>query len=206
MAATVWTPRRKWLGNLIPTLVWFPLTAIGLSLMVKQGEVVPLGVWLIVAATVGGWVVVNFFGLFENARMRNQLTRILTAKGTTLSDQRWFVGFASPKFSSAVDPHEDIGFLCLTPESLYFVSEERRVEVMRCDISEIRFRSNVHSVLLLGRWVSAEGKVQERPIRLMVEPREHSTLLRNRRESSNLFAHLEKWRKGDLLTPETSPP
>lgn len=183
------------MGNLIPALVWLPPAGFGLAIAAAKGDVTPTSIWLLVSASVLGWLTLNQVGLFENARMKAQLGRILQAKGTELPPEHWFVGFASPTYSSALDAHEDVGFLGLTPDRAVFVSETRELEILRADVTEVRFRGNVHSLLFLGRWVSIEGKVGPRSIRMTIEPREHRTLLRNRRASAELLVRLEEWRK-----------
>jgi hypothetical protein len=161
--------------------------------MAVKGEVMGWGLAWLAVGTVVGWLATNFFGLYQNGRMRTQLERILRAGGEHLEHEKWFVGFATPRYSSTLDPHEDVGFLLLEDDRLRFVSETRAVEVLRTDVRHVRFRPNVHSLLLLGRWVSVEGKVGEKPIRLMVEPREKRTLLGNRRAGAQLRVHLAKW-------------
>lgn len=200
-APTVWTGRRKWLGNLIPVLFWLPLTIAGIVVIVKSGEASPLGIGLLGAATVVGWLALNQFGLYENGRMKGQLARIIIARGDVGPEAHWFVGFATPRYSSALDAHEDVGFLWMEPDRVKFVSEVRTVEVARADVTEVRFRPNVHSLLFLGRWVAIEATVAGKPIRLTVEPRVDRTLLVNRRLSNELLARLEEWRKGPTTGP-----
>lgn len=183
------------MGNLVPAFFWFPLAVAGLVTMAVQRDPLGHGLWLLGAATVVGWLALNAFGLFETERMKRQLERILNAKGEPLDGERWFVGFATPKYSSALDPHEDVGFLLLRPGGLRFVSEVREVDVPISAVEAVRFRGNVHSLLGLGRWVSVEGKMDERPIRLLVEPREHKTLLANRKEGARLRKRLEDWKR-----------
>ncbi len=194
VAATVWTLRRRWLGNLIPALFWLPPALIGVYQILVKGQLMGSGVWYLVASTVLGWLSVNFFGFFENTKMRKHLERILETEGRDLGGEHFFVGFATPKYSSMVDAHEDVGFLRILPDRLAFLSETRNVELYKSDIVAIRFRPNVHTVVGLGRWVSVEGKVGEQPIRLLVEPRERPTLLGNLRYSTELRAKLVKWR------------
>ena len=193
MAPTVWTPRRKWLGNLIPALFWLPLGAVGLFKMIKKLEAFGPGLWFLIAATALGWLALNQFGLFENFKMKLQLQRILAAKKEFPDGDKFFVGFASPSYSSAIDAHEDVGYLFLLPDSLKFVSETRKVDLARADIKSVRFRTNVHSLLLLGRWVSVEGEIAGKPVRMSIEPRERRTLLQNRRFSKQLRARIQKW-------------
>jgi hypothetical protein len=182
------------LGNLIPALFWLPPAAIGIYQVIVKDQFIGTGLWLLVLSTILGWLSVNQFGFFENRKMRKQLERILEVDGRTFKGDQFFVGFASPKYSSMLDAHEDVGFLRLMSDRLIFVSETRNVEVMKSDITGIRFRPNVHSVVGLGRWVSIEGKVGEQPIRLLVEPREKTTLFGNRLYGSKLKIKLANWK------------
>lgn len=193
VTSTVWTNRRKWLGNLIPALFWLPPAVIGVYLIAFKNQLTGAGVWYLVASTVLGWAAVNVFGLFENSRMRRQLEHILQAKGTELGSERYFVGFATPSYSSMLDAHEDVGFLVIHKDRLQFLSESRSIELYKTEIHQIRYRPNVHSILLLGRWISAEGVSGGKPIRLLVEPREKKTLLGNRLFGPKIRAALTAW-------------
>ena len=193
VAATVWTSRRKWLGNLIPALFWVPPAVIGLYQVVVKSQFIGTGLWLLMLSTVLGWLAVNQFGFFENARMKKQLENILKVSGQEVGSERFFVGFATPKFSSMLDAHEDVGFLSIYPDHISFVSELRSIELSKGDIHEVRFRPNVHSIILLGRWVSLEGKSGGKEIRLLIEPRERTTLLGNRLYGTRLLHRLKKW-------------
>src|ERR1017187_5391831 len=158
VAATVWTARRKWLGNLIPALFWFPPAVVGVYLLATKGPSSSLSLWLLVSSTVLGWLAVNFFGFFENKRMRRELEGILKREDRDLTGEHVFVGFASPKYSSMLDAHEDVGFLRILSDRLVFVSEIRTVEIPKSDVTGVGFRANVHTILGLGRWVSVDAK------------------------------------------------
>ncbi len=189
---TVWTSRRKWMGNLIPAFVWLPLSIAAIAWMVLKGEIVGPGLWLLAAATVLGWLAVNLWGLFENRKMRLQLARILEAKGTPSKDAP-FVGIATPRYSSMVDPHEEVGFLTFHQDRIEFLSETKTIELFRSQVQRIRFRANVHTLLGLGRWISVEGTADGKPIRLMIEPRERQTLIGNLFYSKSLLYRLRRW-------------
>ncbi len=194
MTPTVWTARRKWLGNLAPLLVWLPFAIGGFAWMAIRRSTIGPGLLLLILATVLGWVALNQFGLFENARMKAQLKRILASRGEALPDvDRWFVGFASPKYAALLDAHEDVGFFTISPDRLLFASETRTIEIAKGDVRRIRFRPNVHSMVGLGRWICIEGTIGSKPIRLNIEPRERRTLLGNLREGKRLLARLAKW-------------
>jgi hypothetical protein len=192
MKPTVWTARRKWMGNVIPALFWAPLAVAGVVMLALQGNVFGTGLWLLGAATGVGWIALNQFGLYENDRMRRQLRRILQARNEEVGDAP-FVGMATPTYSSMIDPHEDVGFLMFLPDRLRFVSEMRTLELYREQAQKVRFRPNVHTLLGLGRWISIEGVSNGRPIRLLVEPREKRTLLGNIRSSKAFRDRIRRW-------------
>ncbi len=194
MTPTVWTPRRKWLGNLVPVLFWLPLIVAGVWVMAARQEIVGLGLWLLIGGTALGWLAVNLFGFWDNARMRRQLTLIMQAKGEPVAAAP-FVGFATPKYSSMLDPHEEVGFLMLLPDRLRFLSEERVLEVPKEQIQSVRFRANVHTLIGLGRWISIEGTSDGKPIRLLIEPRERRTLLSNLSYGKSLRQKISRWLK-----------
>ncbi len=173
-------------------LVWLPLAITGITWMVDKGEIVGPGLWLLIAATVLGWLAVNLWGLFENRKMRLQLARILEARAISVKAEP-FVGVATPRYSSLLDPHEEVGFLFVHPDRLEFVSETKTIELMKSQVLRIRFRANVHTLLGLGRWVSIEGTADGKPIRMMLEPRERPTLLGNLRRSKPLLQQLRRW-------------
>jgi len=193
VTATVWTARRKWLGNLIPALFWFPPAAVGVYLLATKGQLIGLGLWLLMASTVLGWLAVNQFGFFENKRMRKNLERILQTEDRDLTGEHVFVGFATPKYSSMLDAHEDVGFLRILSDRLVFVSETRTVEILKGDVTGARFRPNVHTVIGLGRWIGVDAKLGDKPIRLLVEPRERVTLLGNFLFGKTLLKKLRSW-------------
>ncbi|RYG47424.1 hypothetical protein EON79_07405 [bacterium] len=195
MRTRVWTERRKALGNLIPGFIWAVPTVAGLVVMVLQGNLLGPGIWLLIAGTASGWLATGLFGLWDNARMRDELRGLLTARGEKLDDSH-FVGFASPRYTGLLDAHEDVGFLILKPDRLRFVGEHRIVEVHGSDISQVRLRPSVHTVIGLGGWVSVEGQVQGQPIRVSFEPRERPTMFGNARRRRSLRTAIEMWRKG----------
>jgi hypothetical protein len=194
VAVTVWTNRRKWLGNLIPALVWLPPAAIGMAILLQTQDLIGWPLYFLIAATIAGWVAVNFLGLYQNSRMKRQLQLILESKGDSIEDGP-FVGFATPRYSSMIDPHEDVGYLRLFPDRISIATETQTVEMLRSSITRIRFRMNVHTIIGLGRWVSVEGESEGKRIRLLIEPREKSTLLGNLRYSTLLAQRLRRWLK-----------
>ena len=191
----VWNNRRKWLGNLLPALFFFPFASYGVYWMYRNSTIFGVGMWFIVAAVVAGWLALNAFGLVANAFMRRQLEREFKAKGVDFSTPHFFVGFARPKFFSMLDAHEDLGFLFLRDNELAFVGESHQLALQRIQIRQIRFRPNVHTWVGLGRWISVDGVVKEARIRLNIEPRERNFLLLNLLDSKRVRRALESWLK-----------
>ena len=195
VSPTVWNRRRKFMGNFVPALFWFPLALAGVAIAVIQGQFIGLGLWFLVASTFVGWLAVNFFGYYENQAMRRQLERILKVKETPIEGEFIFVGFASPNFSSMVDAHEDVGFLRILDDRITFVSETRTMEIMRADITGAKRRFNVHSLVGLGGWVGIDAKIGERQFRMLVEPREKATMLGSKPYAGRLIARIQEWKK-----------
>jgi hypothetical protein len=180
------------MGNLIPAFFWLPLATYGLYLMFQRHQIISQGIWCLVGATVVGWLSLNQFGFFQNAAMRRRLAEILNSD-EDLPKDRAFVGFASPRYTGVLDAHEDVGFLCFTPNALLFVGERRTVEMPRECVKSIRYRPNVHSLMGLGRWISVEGEASHHVVRMLVEPRERQTMLGNLRYGPKLKARIEAW-------------
>ena len=187
----VWTAERKWLGNGVPFLCGLPFAAWGLWTVARDRNVSPASLGWLVLGTAIGWVALSFFGLWGNATMRRLLTARLHPKG----DFR-FVGFASPKFAGLLDAHEDVGFLIMGKDELLFLGDSLRVELPKDCVVRVAFRPNVHSVVGLGRWVSVEGVVKGKPVRMLLEPRERPTMLGNLRASGRLRRDIEGWARG----------
>jgi hypothetical protein len=200
---TVWTTRRKWLGNLIPALFYLPPLAYGIFWMTQKDEILGVGLVYVAVSPVLAWIALNFFGLFENSRMRRELTRELRARESGLPDDALFVGFATPKYHGVLDAHEDVGFLIFGDSELEFRGERRSVQVPRREIALVRFRPNVHTLVGLGRWISVEGVSKGQPFRLLVEPRVRATMLGNLRQGKALKSRIEVWIKGTGPGPKS---
>lgn len=195
---TIWTHRRKSLGNLLPFLVWLPIASAGLVVMTVTAELLGIGLLLLVLATLAGWITLNITGLFENRRMKLSLQRLLVARGDGDVDNCPFVGFCSPRYRGVLDAHEDVGYLRFLSDRLEFISETRIVEFQKDQIDRVKLRPNVHSLVGLGRWVSVEGTLQGKPLRMLLEPRDHDSMLANLRASANLRKRIILWAASDL--------
>jgi hypothetical protein len=194
-AARIWTPARRLMGNLIPFLLSLPFGAHGAWKLIQRGA--PWGeglVWLGTAVAVL-WLGVNWFGLHRNEAMKRAMRRRLEASLTEkeIPSDPVFVGFARPSYRSAVDPHEDIGFLLLHPDRVEFFGDKDRITLPKSCMTEVRLRPNPHSWALLGGWVSLEGVVEGQPVRMLFEPREKPTLWGNRALRKQLATRLAAW-------------
>lgn len=174
----IWTFRRQLIGNLVPLLVAAPFGVVGLLMMYRDGDMLGRGLWMLALSVAVGIIAVNWLGLFENAAIRRAMERRLPPD---LSPVRWFVGATTPSFVGWLDPHEDVGFLWMDATRIGFFGETYRIEIPRAQVTAIRFRPNVHTLIGLGRWISIEAVVDGKPARLKIEPRERRTLLGNRR-------------------------
>jgi len=198
----VWTTRRKWLGNLVPIPFWLIPTVTGVWLTFHSGKILGPGLWILVAGQFIGWIALNLFGLFENGRIKRDSMRNLTLRRPPAAGPVIFVGCASSRHHSLLDAHEDVGFLAFGPHELEFIGDEKRVRLIREQITKVRFLPNVHSLLGLGRWISVEAIINGMPVRLLVEPRERNTLLGNLALSGWLKKTIVDWRAGILPEPD----
>jgi hypothetical protein len=193
VAARVWNTSRKWLGNLLPALIYLPLALTGVLLIVVRQEFIGPGLWFLVASVVTGWLAMNFLALAGNGFLKRQLRRELD-EVHPLKPDAIFIGYARPEFRNLLDPHEDLGYLVLAPERLIFVGEIYRIQMPRTSVTDIRFRPNPHTMVGLGRWIEVQGSVDGKPTSLRFEPRERSTLLGNLFFGSELYQSLNEWR------------
>lgn len=174
----LWTPWKRLAGNLLPLLLSVPF----LVLAVKQLSADPASpkVWLWAGCfLVIGWLSTNLLALLGNRGLRRTLELRLKVDGYLQNGDMAFVGFARPGHKGLLDPHEDVGFLTWNKDSIDFLGAVHRFSVPVIEISAIRFRPNIHTWLGLGRWLSIESQKDDRSIRLLLEPREKSTLVGN---------------------------
>lgn len=193
MAARVWTTGRKVLGNLLPLLIAAPFLGWGVWKMGQARAATGEGLAWCAGGVAAMWLGVNFLGLFRNGSMRRALLLRLKASVYDLPDDPIFVGFARPAFKSMLDPHEDIGFVLLYPDRIEFFGDKDRITLAKSCLNSVRLRPNPHSWAFLGGWVSVEGIMAGEPVRMLLEPRERSTLWGNRRLRRTLKERIEAW-------------
>jgi hypothetical protein len=140
-----------------------------------------------------GWLAMNYFGLHHNELLKAEVMKRLVATRPDIKATLCFVGIATPKYSSLLDPHEDVGYLVLHNDRIEFFGDHLNLSVGKHDISRVEYLPNPHSILGLGRWISIEGIIGDSRIRLEVEPRERKTLLGNFVFSRLVRARIEEW-------------
>jgi hypothetical protein len=191
----LWTVYLKMMGNLIPALVATPFAVYGIWWMSTTSQISGRGFWIFAMAPPLGWLAMNYFGLHQNKRLRKELLNRLSSSKGLGRNKRYFVGIATPRFTSLLDPHEDVGFLILHEDRLEFYGDRMNLSIDKSEVSGLEYRANAHSLLGLGRWISIEGRVVDSPIRLQVEPRERQTLLGNLAFGRTLKREIAEWAK-----------
>lgn len=184
------------MGNLLPALLFLPPATIGISMMFLDREILGRGMPYVVAAPVLGWLALNLLGHYGNRAMRREMTFRLKAERSELPPKPVFVGFARPSYHGLLDAHEDVGHLLLHDDRIEFLGEDHRISLAREQVTAVVFRANVHTLLGLGRWVSVEGVVDGKPVRMLIEPRERDTMLGNLLFGRRLRREIETWLRG----------
>ncbi len=199
----IWSVGRKWMGNLIPALFSVPVLILALWLYQKQG--LSSATWVTLCAFPGvAWVSVGLFGLYANEAMREAMAQRLQRARAIRRDAIVFVGAATPAYRSALDPHEDVGFLIFDPDALEFFGEKLQLTITREQIQAVRLRMNPHSVLGLGGWVSIEGLFGGEPGRFLIESRNRGTLFGNRWDRRRLLARIRAWHESQKESDPSS--
>lgn len=187
----LWTPGRKLAGNLVPLLFFLPVASAGGFLFYRDGFTYP-ALAVFAASGIVGWWAINLFGLLGNPRLERQLRARLRAEDAP-PVPGIFVGFARPSYRNGMDPHEDLGFLSWDEEQLSFLGETRRLNLKKSEIRAVDKRPNPHSWIGLGGWVAIHGEVEGKHVLMLVEPRIHRLLWKNRQERQKLIQELQVW-------------
>ena len=201
----VWTTGRKIAGNLLPLLLASPLAYVAVREFGRSGPSARTLLW-VVAFCAASWLLLALLGLVGNGSMKREVGRRLHIERPFDQTERYFVGFARPAFRSALDPHEDVGFLIFHDHTLEFWGTERKATIERGNIVGVRFRANTHSLVGLGRWVSVEAVVDERPVRLLVEPRHKATLPGNLFFGRRLRDRIREWQNQEGPAADATDP
>lgn len=190
----LWTTSRQVIGNLLP-LIAVLIPAIPISLGVVRNGVTWPAIGQLLGCIAFGVLVLNYLGLYGNRGMQRKFSLRYPALYPDAPAPTLFVGFARPDHKSLLDPHEDIGFLTLTDDSVAFRGEIHEVDIPKHCIESIRLRPNIHSWLWLGGWVSFEAKIADKTIRLDIEPRKYHTLFANARFRRRFVKEAQAWLK-----------
>jgi hypothetical protein len=179
---------------------WLLPTSVGVAVVLQTNKIIGMGLWIVIGGQVLGWIALNYFGLYENGRIKRDSMRNLSLRHPAAPGPVIFVGCSSAKHHSLLDAHEDVGFLSFGREELEFIGDEKRMRITREQVTKIHFRPNVHSIVGLGRWIVVEAIINGLPVRLMLEPRERNTLMGNLMLSRWLEKVIVDWRAG--IQPE----
>lgn len=181
------------MSNLVPMCVAAPLPAAAIAVQMRD----PLGfmwIYLLGATPVMLVFTINFFGLYQNRTLRGEMLSLLTKKYPDETARSVFVGFSRPNRRSAIHHHEDIGWLIMRADAIEFLGETKKYSIPRSDITAIRLAWNINTIFGLGRWVSIEGRLGGKAIKMLVEPRERRTMLGNFRFAKTLMTTLRSWK------------
>lgn len=200
----VLTARHKFAGNIVPLALFFLVAGIGLWIAYGVNQLV-IGFAILAFSPILCWLTVNGIGLWDNDQLKKTMSLRLRFAHPNLNAPKYFVGFARPSYRSVLDPHEDVGFLILHEDRIEFYGGIHNIEFSREDFHEVVTRSNPHSLLGLGGWVSIEGNFEGQPIRMLIEPREDSSLLGNKGWARFLTIEIKKWAAPRSSLPGQSP-
>ncbi len=190
----LWTPRRQALSNALP----LGALAGGLARsawlyqhgVTRAEALVAAGFGLVLA-----WLAVGLFGLIGNSALKREMGRRWHDAHPFDQSERYFVGCARPAYRSALDPHEDVGWLVLHDDRVEFFGSMLQLTMDKAQVAQVVRRANPHSWLGFGGWVSLEAQVKDKGLRLLVEPREAKTLWGNSLVARRLVRRLRDWRK-----------
>lgn len=190
VAARIWSGTKKILGNLIPAVFSLPFAAIGLIQFRPESPLALNPILWLAAFPVVGVIALNFTGLFGNSSMQNELGKRWGRAHGAPKGELNFIGFAHPNFKSIWDPHQEIGFLVINEDHLLIFGENEEFKIEKSSITDLRFRSNAHSWIGLGRFICIEAG----PSTLYIEPRKYQSILKNKRHGATLLEQLKQWR------------
>jgi hypothetical protein len=189
----LWTASRKLWGNLLPFLLAFPFLVVGMRELLPSFAFSARAVAFLFLFTAVAYLSTGIIGAWRNHALARQLRYRLHAQGVEVPDQAYFVGFARPAYRSALDPHEDIGFVWWDKDGVEFIGERNRIQLGAKQVTAVRLRPNIHSVLGFGGWLVFEGSVNGHPVRLQVEPRSAESLWGNAAARHTLFKEALAW-------------
>lgn len=181
------------MGNVLPLVLSSPPLVRAVQSYAAEGPSTATLLWT-AAFPVSAWVLACLTGLVGNGSMKREMGRRMHIERPFDQTEKYFVGFARPAYRSALDPHEDVGFLVLHEDRIEFWGAEKRIALTKDEVAGVRFRPNTHTLVGLGRWISIEAVVDEKPVRMLIEPREKRTLLGNLIFSKRLLEKIRVWK------------
>lgn len=188
----VWTTGPKIVANILPLIGPLVVGAMLAMTFPKEGFTART-VGLMLAFPVVGWLSVNFLGLAGNRGVRRAMETRLDRFRPRSKIARMFVGFAGPRYRSALDPHEEIGWLLVSEEGLELVGDATTVQLSRSDVAAVGKLANAHSWLGLGGWVVVDAVVEGKAVRALLEPRQAGTHWGNARLGRQLRNEMAHW-------------
>lgn len=187
-----WTHRAKWIGNILPLLIGVPFIVIGLIIGARShswrdGVLIWFGLGVLLPA-----LTLNWLGLAGNQTLKSDFyARNSRAFARESDSDCLFFGVASSGFRSLLDPHEDIGFICLHENGFRFYGEKIRVEVSGAEIKGLGWKANPHSWLGLGGFALITYNQKGEDKTLLMESREKSSLLANKKLTHSVLDQLK---------------
>jgi hypothetical protein len=189
----VWTTYRKLMGNLIGMAAMAIVVVAGFGL--GYGSTFGEKAAIVLVALVVGLIVFHYTGLFQNARMRTAMAKRAERLPEWEGAERFFVGYATRGYAGALDPHEDVGWLLLSPDELVFEGERYRFRYPRRGIGRVGRSFGVHSLVGVS-WVSAIAVADDgAAASLRFESRDADHIFSLRRANLRLRKSLQVWQQ-----------
>ena len=164
------------MGNLVPLIPSVLVAIIGLRL-----GVLGAGLGVVVAIPL-----ISRFGFWENKQIRLELHQRYPQPGI-------LVGFVFDKPADWLDAHAEVGLMCHRKGQVLIQTEDRLV-VVPCNAKTIIGRQfNIHQLIGLGGWIKIENEGMQT---LLIESREHDTMLASKGATKALFDKLQKEKGG----------
>lgn len=201
----VWTVGPKIVANAMPLVA--PLgVAVLLALTLPKEGLTPRTGALMLCFPVVGWLSVNFLGLAGNGGVRRTMEVRLDRTRPRSSTPRMFVGFAGPRYRSALDPHEEVGWLMVSEEGLELFGDGSNLHIARSDVVSVQAKANAHTWLGLGGWVVVDAIVEGNAVRALLEPRQARTHWGNASLAHRLRRELAHWAATGEIPPVLTRP
>jgi hypothetical protein len=166
-ARRLWSPARRWAGNLLPLIGVAP----GLAWAAWAAWTAPFSPffwWSIAAAALAGWLAVGLLGTLPKRTLKARLDAMIPREDG--EQKRVMAGISRPGGSGALDPHQHLGFVIFTDRVLVLAAENLRMEIRRSELMEARLAPNAHTWLGLGGWIAVSGRAQGKAFEVRVEP------------------------------------